>query len=272
MKIPTKFHALQLFTDTFAAETVHLTNSQIGIYIRLLCFAWTKNTKPFSSESAYRICQCLDDNCREEVDNILKEFFILNDGLDKAELRAKYAFPQFIKNWTHKRLVQEHDYLTGKYEARSEAGKKGAQAKKDFATSKIKAPIPIPNPIPNNKYTDDFENLWNKIDIKKGSKWKAFQFYQKCKNEMPDLEQTANIYNLQIRGIENTYIPHFSTWLSQKRWEGQTTPNLDNIIERMIKLGYKHLGSDRNSEKFSKDGNNYKIDRFDEKHQLQLIQ
>ena len=43
-----KFHALQLFTDTFAAETVHLTNEQVGIYIRLLCFAWTKNAKPFT--------------------------------------------------------------------------------------------------------------------------------------------------------------------------------------------------------------------------------
>ena len=44
-----KFHALQLFTDTFAAETVHLTNEQVGIYIRILCFAWTKNAKPFKS-------------------------------------------------------------------------------------------------------------------------------------------------------------------------------------------------------------------------------
>ena len=25
-----KFHALQLFTDTFAAETVHLTNQEIN--------------------------------------------------------------------------------------------------------------------------------------------------------------------------------------------------------------------------------------------------
>jgi uncharacterized protein YdaU (DUF1376 family) len=40
-----KFHALQLFTDTFTAETVHLTNNKIGIYIRLLSFAWTKNAK-----------------------------------------------------------------------------------------------------------------------------------------------------------------------------------------------------------------------------------
>ena len=70
-KTPNKFHALQLFTDTFAAETVHLTNEQVGIYIRLLCFAWTKNTKPFKTESAYRICQCKTDDCKLNIDEIL---------------------------------------------------------------------------------------------------------------------------------------------------------------------------------------------------------
>ena len=64
-EVNNKFHALQLFTDTFSAETVHLTNQALGIYIRLLCFAWTKNTKPFTSESAYRICQCIDD-CKKK--------------------------------------------------------------------------------------------------------------------------------------------------------------------------------------------------------------
>ena len=73
-----KFHALQLFTDTFAAETVHLTNEQVGIYIRLLCFAWTKNTKAFSSDSAYRLCQCINEECKVKVHAILQEFFIYN--------------------------------------------------------------------------------------------------------------------------------------------------------------------------------------------------
>ena len=73
-----KFHALQLFTDTFAAETVHLTNEAIGIYIRLLCFAWTKNAKPFTRISAERICQCVDDKCKNTVDDILNEFFKFN--------------------------------------------------------------------------------------------------------------------------------------------------------------------------------------------------
>ena len=72
-----KFHALQLFTDTFAAETVHLSNEEVGIYIRLLCFAWTKNAKPFSIRSAYRIGQCIDDDCKGTVKKILYKIFLL---------------------------------------------------------------------------------------------------------------------------------------------------------------------------------------------------
>ncbi len=74
-----KFHALQLFTDTFSAETVHLKNESVGQYIRLLCFAWTKNAKPFSTESAYRICQCVDDSCAINVYEVLEEFFYLKN-------------------------------------------------------------------------------------------------------------------------------------------------------------------------------------------------
>ena len=159
-----KFHALQLFTDTFAAETVHLTNEQVGIYIRLLCFAWTKNTKPFTTQSAYRICQCKDDNCQKKVDDILEEFFQIWNGID---------------SWIHKRLVQEHEYLTVKYKKRSEAGKKGVLAKRENASSKTQAPIPIPNPIPRNIYDEHFEELWSKLKVKRGSKFKAFQEYWK---------------------------------------------------------------------------------------------
>ena len=50
-----KLPSMPLFTDKFIAETVHLDNEAIGMYIRLLCFAWTKNAKPFTSQSAYRI-------------------------------------------------------------------------------------------------------------------------------------------------------------------------------------------------------------------------
>tara|TARA_R100000329_G_C7591285_1_gene209676 strand:- start:39 stop:818 length:780 start_codon:yes stop_codon:yes gene_type:complete len=253
-----KFHALQLFTDTFAAETVHLTNQAVGIYIRLLCFAWTKNTKPFTTESAYRICQCVDDVCRKQVDYILQEFFKC-----KAEEDA----------WVHKRLVQEHEYLTSKYKSRSEAGKKGG-----LARSKKQAPIPIPNPKPNNNIYDElFEKLWSLLTKKRGSKFKAHEIWLKNFDVISghSEEELAKIYNNQIKGIEeDKFVPHFSTWLSQRRWETDHNEYVEipDLIERMKKLGYLYLGSEGQYEKFTKDGKNYRIDRYDEKHMLTVDQ
>ena len=253
-----KFHALQLFTDTFASETVHLTNEQVGIYIRLLCFAWTKNAKPFTSQSAYRICQCKSNECELEVFKILMEFFIENKEND---------------SWTHKRLTAEHEYLTAKYKKRSESGRKGG-----LARSKNQAPIPIPSPIPNiNKYDPLFEKLWNLLDRKKGSKFKAHQIWIKSYDLINGIkeDELAKIYNQQIEKIEdNTFLPHFTTWLSQRRWEIKENeaekPQLPDLIERMKKLGYIHLGKEAEFEQFQKDGKKYKISKYDKSHQLIL--
>ena len=260
-----KFHALQLFTDTFTAETVHLTNEKIGIYIRLLSFAWTKNAKPFTTENAYRICQCISDDCCINVYEVLEEFFILNT--EDKENRNK-------NTWTHKRLVHEHEYLTNKYNARAEAGKKGGLAKRDLATSKTQAPIPIPKPIPNdNVYSLEFENLWKELKIKRGSKFKAFKEFNKINIQEITNEQMVRMYNNQIKDIEDIkFIPHFSTWLSQRRWEIEENQEIPDLIDRLKALGYIHKGSEGSFERFSKDGKDYKIDKFDEKHQIQLIQ
>jgi len=204
-----KFHALQLFTDTFAAETVHLTNEAIGIYIRLLCFAWTKNAKPFSTTSAYRICQCRSDQCEKIVDMVLEEFFKISEiGKD---------------TWVHKRLKQEHKYLTDKYKARSEAGRKGGLAKSENATSKMLAPIPIPKPIPNKQLLVAFEEFWSLLYYKKGSKKLAQQRYLKeCKENDPKL--IAEIFNRYASKIQDKqYCAQVSTWLNQRRFEDEDT-------------------------------------------------
>jgi len=261
-----KFHALQLFTDTFTAETVHLTNKAVGIYIRLLSFAWTKNTKPFTTESAYRICQCMDDQCCIDVYEVLEEFFKVDQNCDD---RNK-------KTWIHKRLVKEHQYLSEKYEKRSNAGKKGGLAKRNNATSKNVAPIPIPNPIPNNNiYDQSFEKLWSLLKKKRGSKFKAHEIWLKNYEiiSVNSEEKTAEIYNNQIKGIEDDkFVPHFSTWLSQRRWEVEDSQEIPDLINRLKNLGYVYKGCEGQFELFTKEDKNYKIDKFDEKHQIQLIQ
>ena len=202
----TKFHALQLFTDTFTAETVHLTNEAQGMYIRLICFNWTKNAKPFTTESAYRICQCRLDECRDMVDLVLNEFFIL--GKDK-------------NTWTHKRLTAEHEYLTAKYKDRSEAGRKGGLAKSENASSKMLAPIPKPIPIPNKQLMVAFEEFWSLLHYKKGSKKLASQRYLKeCRDSDPKvIAESFNKYASKIQ--DKQYCAQVSTFLNQRRFEDE---------------------------------------------------
>ena len=240
MEKENKFHALQLFTDTFSAETVHLTNEAVGIYIRLLCFAWTKNAKPFSTTSAYRICQCRSDQCEKLVDMVLEEFFKIGEvGKD---------------TWVHKRLKQEHKYLTDKYKARSEAGRKGGLAKSDNASSKIVAPIPIPNPIPNKNIQSMFEKFWSLISHKKGSKYLAGKKYAlNCSDMVP--EEVAVSFNRYASTVKDKeFLAHVSTWINQRRFEDEDNnkPDINNVISRLVKLGYHHVGKNGNFERFTK--------------------
>ena len=256
-----KFHALQLFTDTFAAETVHLTNEQVGIYIRLLCFAWTKNTKPFKIESAYRICQCIDKNCKLKVDGIVGEFFMHQEN-----------------GWTHKRLTAEHEYLTAKYKKRSEAGKKGASIR-HYANGKTLTPIPSPSPIPKgNIYSLSFAKLWDSLNIKRGSKFRAFKEFNKIDGSIGlSIEDLIKIYNKQQSGVEDKFVPHFSTWLSQRRWEIEEQDQKHSespatIRTKMEKIGYTFRHSEDRFDYFKKDGQEFKIDRYDKEHIIHKVE
>ena len=259
-----KFHALQLFTDTFAAETVHLDNEKIGIYIRLLCFSWTKNTKPFKESDAFRICQCINKKCELKVMEVLNEFF-------KPDRNGKdFTF-------THKRLVKEHIYLTEKYKKRSEAGKKGMESRYNGVSNKTITPIPRPIPIPKgNIYSDSFANLWSSLNIKKGSKFTAHKIFQKISHEIKDIK-IADIYNKQQSEVEAKFVPHFATWLSQRRWEidekdqkHQESPA--NLRTKMEKLGFSFRHREDNFDYFKKDGKEYKIDRYDTEHIIHNVE
>lgn len=257
-KVVTKFHAMQLFTDTFIAETVHLTNVEVGIYTRLLNFHWTKNAKPFKTEDAFIICQCKDDKCKSQVIKILNEFFHL--GINN-------------NTWTNKRVVEEHQYLTDKYAKRSKAGKLGAIAKHS-ASGKTMAPIPNPNPKPNKyNYCDSFEELWDKLDIRRGAKYNAHKEFIKLEGDGDlTVEFLAETYNKQMKDVDVKFVPHFSTWLHQRRWEidekDERKSDSATIIEKMTRLGFVFTHSEDNFNYFKKDNKQYKIDRYDKEHMI----
>jgi hypothetical protein len=185
----------------------------------------------------------------------------------------------FIENkendsWTHKRLTAEHEYLTAKYKKRSESGRKGG-----LARSKNQAPIPIPNPIPNkNIYDPQFEHLWDSLSKKRGSKFKAHETWLKLwsKGILKESDSSLLIqaYHNQINDIEDVkFVPHFSTWLSQRRWENdESVSKVATILQKMEKLGYITTGTEANFTFFIKDGKKYKIDRYDKDYIIQNVE
>ena len=254
-----KFHALQLFTDTFSAETVHLTNDAVGIYIRLLCFSWTKNAKAFKEKDAYRICQCIDDDCKSKVMSVLTEFFIVDKLGDPFSTDGELIF-------SHKRLIKEHKYLSDKYQKRAEAGRKGGLAKSNFATSKIVAPIPIP--IPKSNTQPMFEQFWTLLKNKKGSKHLASKKYAiYCFNSDPiDIADRFNRYASTVKDME--FLAHVSTWLNQKRFEDEETNKPKKIIDPIyeyngIKLQKKGIFGEF-IELIDNQGNKYQKHKFNQ--------
>ena len=72
-----KLKAWYLFTEDFVAGTQHLTNEQVGIYIRLLCWNWNKRCIgiPKDEMTYHRIASCITDNEKISCTKILNEFF-----------------------------------------------------------------------------------------------------------------------------------------------------------------------------------------------------
>jgi hypothetical protein len=128
-----------------------------------------------------------------------------------------------------------------------------------------------PSPIPNNIYDPQFEKIWSLLDIRRGSKFKAHEIWNKLYYAITlSEEQLSQIYNKQINGIEDKFVPHFSTWLSQRRWENEEIRDEGiSIRAKMEKLGYIFRHREDNFDYFKKDGKEYKIDRYDKDHIIQ---
>lgn len=221
-----KFHALQLFTDTFIAEVVHLDNHSVGIYIRLLCFSWTKNAAGLTKDQAYKICQCKTDDCNNKVDSILTEFFKITSKNNKEQVV-----------YQNKRLVKEHDYLIKKYKKKSASGSKGAEVRWDknsSANGKDIAPIPNPIPIPKINIKDKFDSFWKLIKSKKGSRFLALQRFEKYCGELDEKELSLK-YNKYSDSIKDKqFQKHVSTWINQRCFEDEEERKECFVIEKPI--------------------------------------
>ena len=104
-----KMPKMNLWIDAFNSDTCFLTNEELGVYFRLIFYAWSKegylpNNKDF-------ILNLAPNSKPETIDYILKLFW-------------KYEGSDWDKGWYQKRLVSEYQRAVSLTETNRENAKK----------------------------------------------------------------------------------------------------------------------------------------------------
>lgn len=237
-----KLKAWYLFTEDFIAGCQHLTNEEVGIYIRLLCFNWNKRCAgiPNDAYKQYRIANCFTDNEKTSCDKIIKEFFV-----------------QVNDHYQNERQLQEYLYISRRMEASKENGKLGGRPKKPSTEPRLepsKNP-PTPTPTPTAKqtkvsYAPSFLKFWEKV-ANKVSKGIAEKNYMKLEDEWIEKpEELAEMYNKYYKSVEDKqFAKQPAYWLSAKKYldeqpKAQSTEKVD-LYPLRLKEYKKVIGEKR---------------------------
>jgi len=217
-----KLKAWYLFTDDFIAGTQALTNEEIGIYIRLLCYNWNKRCSgiPCDNMKYYRIASCFTESEKASCHKILEQFFI-----------------QVKDHFQNERQLQEYIYITRRVEASKLNGKLGGRPKKPSIEPRIQPRVepksnldktpPTPTTTPTTyptktskiSYNPFFHKFWNKVSnkVSKGIAEKNFINIEPEWIEKP--EELADMYNKYYSSVEDKqFAKQPAFWLSAKKY------------------------------------------------------
>ena len=194
-----KLKAWYLFTEDFVAGTQHLTNEEIGIYIRLLCYNWNKRCSgvPCDNMTYYRIASCFTESEKASCHKILEQFFI-----------------QVGEHFQNERQLQEYLYINKRIEASKVNGKLGGRPKKPSQNP----PTPTTTKT-KNSYNALFNTFWDKVG-NKVSKGTAEKNYIKLEEEWINKPQDlAIMYNNYFNSVaDKQFVKQPAFWLSAKKY------------------------------------------------------
>ena len=108
---------------------------------------------------------------------------------------------------------------------RAEAGRKGGLAKAKQTSSTVSVSV-------SDSVSESFNNIWDALMVRRGSKKRAFDRFKVLPDTI-NAEVIVDKFNELCRNTENQiFIPHFSTWLSQERYNDEEVFNLDSFKKK----------------------------------------
>ena len=195
-----KFPYQDFYFGDWLTGTAHLSHQQRGIYITLYAQSGTLNGKGLPNDF-YQLCRIADlyDPDIEKMEELKKDLmFVINDKFTLIDGR----YHQLVQK---KRREEKIDIV----KIRQESGKKGGLAKAKQNSSKVS----------DSDSESIYNNIWSKLSIRRGSKQVAYASWLKSAKDIKPEILIEKYNSLCSQADDPKFIPHFSTWLNQNRWE-----------------------------------------------------
>lgn len=198
-----KLPKMNLFVDSFNSDTVYLSEEELGLYMRMIFYAWTHDAYlPKDKEIIY----CLPKKPNDAlVNKILKLFWTEDD-----------------RGFYQKRLLKEYEYaMEVSFKASESAKKRYANAEPTHSEGIATKTKTIKTNTITNKdiYVDQFNVFWDLV-CNKVSKGQAFKNYQKLDKEWAlQPKELAEAYNDYYNSIgEKKFAKQPAFWLSAEKY------------------------------------------------------
>ena len=177
-----------------------MTAQQEGLYIRLYTHLGTANGKGLPNDFNFIYRMVADPSEDPEVVQHQKEdlMWVITHKLALVDGR----YHQLVQK---KRREDKVDIV----KIRQESGRKGGQANSKQKSSKVS----------DSESISIYNSIWEKLSIKRGSKSVALRSWLKVARDIKPEILIEKYNSLCYQADDPKFIPHFSTWLNQNRWE-----------------------------------------------------
>ena len=195
-----KFPYQDFYFGDWLTGTAHLSHQQRGIYITLYAQSGTLNGKGLPNDF-YQLCRIADlyDPDIEKMEELKKDLmFVINDKFTLIDGRYHQL-----------RQKKDRENKVDIVKLRQESGKKGGLAKAKQNSSKVS----------DSDSESIYNNIWSKLSIRRGSKQVAYASWLKNAKDIKPEILIEKYNSLCSQADDPKFIPHFSTWLNQNRWE-----------------------------------------------------
>jgi len=211
---------MNLWIDAFNSDTSFLSDEELGIYFRLIFFAWGR--EGYLPDDIDFIASLTRNSNKEAIQKILKLYWTKDgDKYYQKRLREEYQ-----------RAVE----VTEKAKKSAELRWDNANAMRTHSEGNASISISKSISISNTNIVNHFESFWNDICYKI-SKGQAKKNYAKLPKEWIEKpKELCDLYNKYYSSLKDKqYAQHPSTWLNAEGFLNQNAEIKERMSDQELK-------------------------------------